>query len=173
MKNIYIFITFFLLFIFHFCIKLRHKIKIKIKINKVINNHQLHNSHHCKPQQFISMTSTPILSITNTSQLAEYCAVIVPCIWTGSFKSHQPLLNPKRHTAFKLFVQKILKATQISCTCIILALYYIQQLRSAYPSIRASIGSEVRLFTTALVLASKYLDDNTFTNKVIYHCQHT
>jgi hypothetical protein len=22
-------------------------------------------------------------------------------------------------------------------------------------------------------LASKYLDDNTFTNKVIYHCQHT
>ncbi|KAI8888398.1 hypothetical protein K501DRAFT_240775 [Backusella circina FSU 941] len=112
------------------------------------------------------MTSTPILSITNTSQLAEYCAVIVPCIWTGSFKSHQqPLLNPKRHTAFKLFVQKILKATQISCTCIILALYYIQQLRTAYPSIRASIGSEVRLFTTALVLANKYLDDNTFTNK--------
>jgi hypothetical protein len=27
------------------------------------------------------------------------------------------------------------------------------------------MGSEVRLFTTALVLANKFLDDNTFTNK--------
>jgi hypothetical protein len=30
------------------------------------------------------------------------------------------------------------------------------------------MGSEVRLFTTALVLANKFLDDNTFTNKVTY-----
>jgi hypothetical protein len=27
------------------------------------------------------------------------------------------------------------------------------------------MGSEVRLFTTALILANKFLDDNTFTNK--------
>lgn len=110
-------------------------------------------------------TSYSILSITNPSQLADFCAVIVPCIWAGSFK--RALLSPKRHAAFKIYVQKILKATQISCTCMILALHYIQRLRTAYPAIRASIGSEVRLFTTALVLANKYLDDNTFTNKVI------
>ncbi|KAI8988887.1 cyclin-domain-containing protein [Pilobolus umbonatus] len=107
-----------------------------------------------------------ILSVSNPSQLAEFCAMIVPCIWAGSLKSNQqPLLSPKRHATFKIFVQKILKATQISCACIILALYYVQRLRSEYPSIRASSGSEVRLFTTALVLANKYLDDNTFTNK--------
>ncbi|GAN11836.1 hypothetical protein MAM1_1073d11447 [Mucor ambiguus] len=108
-------------------------------------------------------TSYSILSITNPSQLADFCAVIIPCIWAGSFK--RALLSPKRHAAFKVYVQKVLKATQISCTCMILALHYIQRLRAAYPSIRASIGSEVRLFTTALVLANKYLDDNTFTNK--------
>ncbi|KAI8640998.1 cyclin-domain-containing protein [Parasitella parasitica] len=107
--------------------------------------------------------SFPILSITNPSQLADFCAVIIPSIWAGSFK--RALLSPKRHTAFKIYVQKVLKATQISCTCMVLALHYIQRLRTAYPSIRASIGSEVRLFTTALVLANKFLDDNTFTNK--------
>jgi hypothetical protein len=106
---------------------------------------------------------TSILSITNPSQLAEFCAVIIPCIWAKSF--NRSLLSPKRHAAFKLYVQKVLKATQISCTCMLLALYYIQRLRIAYPAIHASIGSEVRLFTTALVLANKYLDDNTFTNK--------
>ncbi|KAF7723554.1 hypothetical protein EC973_001843 [Apophysomyces ossiformis] len=74
-------------------------------------------------------------------------------------------MNTARYIAFKSFCQKILKATQISCACIVLALYYIHRLRSAYPAIRASTGSEVRLFTTALVLANKYLDDNTFTNK--------
>jgi hypothetical protein len=111
-----------------------------------------------------------ILTITNPSQLAEFCAMIIPCIWAGSLNSNkQVILSPKRHTAFKLFVQKVLKATQISCTCMILALHYIQRLRTAYPAIRASIGSEVRLFTTALVLANKYLDDNTFTNKVILY----
>ncbi|OAD81343.1 cyclin, partial [Phycomyces blakesleeanus NRRL 1555(-)] len=63
------------------------------------------------------------------------------------------------------FCQQLIKATQISCACIVLALYYVNRLREAYPFVQGSIGSEVRLFTTALVLANKYLDDNTFTNK--------
>lgn len=104
-----------------------------------------------------------LLNITNPIQLAEICATIIPCIWAGTFK--RQLLNAKRHQTFKLFVQKVLKSTQISTSCILLSLYYIYKLRLAYPSIRASIGSEVRLFTTSLVLANKYLDDNTFANK--------
>ncbi|CAO3636149.1 unnamed protein product [Cunninghamella blakesleeana] len=100
-----------------------------------------------------------ILSCTNSQQLADFCTLAIPSIW-GQLK--QPL---KRTVAFKQFCAKLLKATQISCACIVVALYYIHRLRSAYPYIHASIGSEVRLFTTALVLANKYLDDNTFTNK--------
>ncbi|KAI8143622.1 cyclin-domain-containing protein [Fennellomyces sp. T-0311] len=107
--------------------------------------------------------SLTLLSCANSSELADFCALVVPCIWAGSFK--QPILNAKRYATFKMFCQKVLKATQISCACVLLALYYIHRLRSAYPSIRASIGSEVRLFTTALILANKFLDDNTFTNK--------
>ncbi|CAO3634511.1 unnamed protein product [Mucor hiemalis] len=112
----------------------------------------------------MNSTLFDITTLTSTTQLSEFCTVMIPCIWSRSFKTTS-LLSPKRHAAFKLFVRKVLKATQISCTCILLALHYIQRLRAAYPSIRASIGSEVRLFTTALVLANKYLDDNTFTNK--------
>ncbi|CDS09411.1 hypothetical protein LRAMOSA10771 [Lichtheimia ramosa] len=78
---------------------------------------------------------------------------------------HQWSCNTKRHESFKVFCHKVLKATQISSACVLLSLYYIHRLRSAYPAIHASIGSEVRLFTTALILANKFLDDNTFTNK--------
>lgn len=111
---------------------------------------------------------TTLLNITNTSQLSDFCAAMIPCIWAGT----NDLFHPKRHTAFKNYVYKVLKATQLSCTCIIVALYYIQRLRIAYPLIQASMGSEVRLFTTALMLANKFLDDNTFTNKVTCICLH-
>ncbi|KAI8876477.1 hypothetical protein K501DRAFT_262099 [Backusella circina FSU 941] len=102
----------------------------------------------------------PLLSCKSTTELSELVAHMVPKIWMGS-----PFATIDRHTAFKLFCQKLLKATQISTTCVLLALFYIYRLRATYPSIRGSMGSEVRLFTTALVLANKFLDDNTFTNK--------
>ncbi|KAI9299482.1 cyclin-domain-containing protein, partial [Cunninghamella echinulata] len=101
-----------------------------------------------------------ILSCSNSTQLADFCSLAMPNIW-GQLKQ-QPL---KRTVTFKQYCQKLIKATQISCACILVAFYYIHRLRSAYPFIHASIGSEIRLFTTALVLANKYLDDNTFTNK--------
>ncbi|ORX56960.1 hypothetical protein DM01DRAFT_1271828, partial [Hesseltinella vesiculosa] len=99
--------------------------------------------------------NSSFLSCTSSTQLADFCSMAVPAIW-GPFN---------RSLAFKQFCQKIIKATQISCTCIVLSLYYIHRLRSAYPHITASMGSEIRLFTTALVLSNKYLEDNTFTNK--------
>lgn len=102
-------------------------------------------------------------------QLADLCSLVVPSIWAGTFTmphEHQWSCNTKRHESFKVFCHKVLKATQISSACVLLSLYYIHRLRSAYPAIHASIGSEVRLFTTALILANKFLDDNTFTNKV-------
>lgn len=114
--------------------------------------------------------SLTLLSCSSSVELADFCALVVPRIWSGSSYNRQPVLDAKRFNTFRAFCHKLLKATQISCACVVLSLYYIQRLRSAYPSIRASIGSEVRLFTTALILANKFLDDNTFTAKVnAYH----
>ncbi|KAI9361074.1 cyclin-domain-containing protein, partial [Pilaira anomala] len=101
-----------------------------------------------------------ILTCTNPIQLSEFVAHMVPKIWTGS-----SFMTTERSNLFRIFCQNMIKATQISSSCILVALFYIYRLRFAYPSIRGSIGSEVRLFTTALVLANKFLDDNTFTNK--------
>lgn len=111
---------------------------------------------------FFSMKMTlPILSCTNTTQLSEFVSHMVPKIWSGT-----PFTTTQRLNAFRTFCQNTIHATQISSSCILVALFYIYRLRFAYPSIRGSMGSEIRLFTTALVLANKFLDDNTFTNKV-------
>lgn len=112
---------------------------------------------------FLSMNTMPfpILTCTDPIQLSEFVTQMVPKIWTGT-----PFLTSDRSTTFKLFCQNILRTTQISSSCVLIALFYIYRLRFAYPTIRGSAGSEIRLFTTALILANKFLDDNTFTNKV-------
>ncbi|KAI8336165.1 cyclin-domain-containing protein, partial [Chlamydoabsidia padenii] len=116
-----------------------------------------------------------LLSCNDSRQLAELCACLVPHIWSGRaiMESTKPIYassstSLKRSinaNVFKQFCHKIFKHTQISSGCILLALYYLQQLKSIYPTLRGTLGSEFRIFTTALILANKYLDDNTFTNK--------
>ncbi|KAG0256645.1 hypothetical protein BGZ95_005444 [Linnemannia exigua] len=60
---------------------------------------------------------------------------------------------------------QVLSATQLSSSVILLSLKYIQKLLKNNPSIHGQQGSEFRLFTVSLMLANKFLDDNTFTNK--------
>ncbi|KAG0281437.1 hypothetical protein BGZ96_001134 [Linnemannia gamsii] len=70
---------------------------------------------------------------------------------------------------FRKFCLDVLSATLLSPSVILLSLKYIQQLminlkeNNKTPS--TGEGSEFRLFTGALILANKFLDDNTFTNR--------
>ncbi|KAF8741341.1 Cyclin, partial [Rhizoctonia solani] len=66
---------------------------------------------------------------------------------------------------FVSFIADLLATTQVSQSVITLALRYIYTLKQANPSIRGRRGSEYRLAVTALMLANKFLDDNTYTNK--------
>ncbi|KAI8145376.1 hypothetical protein BJV82DRAFT_666639 [Fennellomyces sp. T-0311] len=68
-------------------------------------------------------------------------------------------------SAFKKFSRQILHATQLSESVVMLSLKYIAMLLQKNPNIQGADGSEYRLFTVALMLANKFLDDNTFTNK--------
>ncbi|KAI9027652.1 cyclin-domain-containing protein, partial [Phycomyces nitens] len=68
-------------------------------------------------------------------------------------------------SAFRKFCRQILNATQLSESVIMLSLKYIAMLLQNNPLIQGAEGSEYRLFTVALMLANKFLDDNTFTNK--------
>ncbi|KAK9461219.1 cyclin-domain-containing protein, partial [Lipomyces oligophaga] len=66
---------------------------------------------------------------------------------------------------FRAFVSAILSRTQVSRSVVALALLYIYRLKLKSPAIVGTPGSEYRIFTTGLVLANKFLDDNTYTNK--------
>lgn len=68
--------------------------------------------------------------------------------------------------SFKQFIMNVIKYTQLPATAVSLALYYILRLKRL--SVRPIVGnanSEYRVFSIALMLANKFLDDNTFTNK--------
>lgn len=75
-----------------------------------------------------------------------------------------PLTKPTN--SFKQFIMNVIKHTQLPPTAISLALYYILQLKKCSPKpIIGNANSEYRVFSVALMLANKFLDDNTYTNQ--------
>ncbi|CAG8455557.1 10515_t:CDS:2 [Paraglomus brasilianum] len=76
-----------------------------------------------------------------------------------NFDSCQP------RTQFKKFCRDVVNATQVSHSVIALSLLYIYRMKIKVPPIQGHPGSEFRAFTVALMLANKFLDDNTYTNK--------
>ncbi|KAI8970321.1 cyclin-domain-containing protein [Mycotypha africana] len=83
-----------------------------------------------------------------------------------------PFLHPSAYyyynnasPAFKKFCYQVLTSTQLKESAVYLSLKYIAILLKSNPSIEGAEGSEYRLFIVALMLANKFLDDNTFTNK--------
>jgi hypothetical protein len=70
--------------------------------------------------------------------------------------------------AFRKFVSQILSSTRLPSSTIILALHYLARRTSFMPVSspeRTSSGQVYRLLTVALLLGSKFLDDNTFQNR--------
>ncbi|KAF9129974.1 hypothetical protein BG015_004072, partial [Linnemannia schmuckeri] len=91
----------------------------------------------------------------------------------SSTRTHRRILSEsdivQPRPMFRKFCLDVLSATLLSPSVILLSLKYIQQLminlkeNNKTPS--TGEGSEFRLFTGALILANKFLDDNTFTNR--------
>ncbi|TRM62792.1 cyclin-domain-containing protein [Schizophyllum amplum] len=119
----------------------------------------------------------------NARLIAEKACEMVCWLWFGSDTSPRPedaypspidapftrptsaqvlQLNPS--PIFVQFMQKLLETTQVSHSVIVLSLYYIRRLRT---KARASVqeGSEFRIAVAGLMMANKFLDDNTYTNK--------
>ncbi|KAJ6505541.1 hypothetical protein C8R45DRAFT_817405, partial [Mycena sanguinolenta] len=65
---------------------------------------------------------------------------------------------------FISFTQKLLETTQVSQSVIVLALHYIHRLRQRNAGTPAQPGSEFRVAVAGLMMANKFLDDNTYTN---------
>ncbi|ORZ23272.1 hypothetical protein BCR42DRAFT_132456 [Absidia repens] len=131
-------------------------------------------------QQQVLPPSPPVTpsSMDRLPNLADFAASIVYLMWHArkpSLMATSKLSSPYRHSfsavsgnaspAFKRFCLQVLTATQLSESAVFLALKYIANLLESNPSIEGAEGSEYRLFIVALMLANKFLDDNTFTNK--------
>ncbi|KAF9527892.1 cyclin-domain-containing protein [Crepidotus variabilis] len=67
--------------------------------------------------------------------------------------------------AFVSFLQKLLETTQVSQSVIVLSLHYIHRLKEKNRYMPAQPGSEFRIAVAGLMMANKFLDDNTYTNK--------
>lgn len=72
-------------------------------------------------------------------------------------------LQPKGR--FLRFTRELLGTTQLSTSVITLALIYVYRLKVRHPHLRGREGSEYRVAISALMLANKILDDNTYLNK--------
>lgn len=66
---------------------------------------------------------------------------------------------------FVSFMQKLLETTQVSQSVIVLSLHYIWRLKERNRFTAGLPGSEFRIAVAALMMANKFLDDNTYTNK--------
>ncbi|CAO3607897.1 unnamed protein product [Cunninghamella blakesleeana] len=109
--------------------------------------------------------------------MAEFSSTMVYLMWHLRNPTNPPL-NPNvlhsrpdqtsivgSSSSFRKYCRTILQQTQLSESVILLSLKYISLLLRNNPQLRGAEGSEYRLFTVALMLANKFLDDNTFTNK--------
>ncbi|KAF8798210.1 hypothetical protein BYT27DRAFT_7264816 [Phlegmacium glaucopus] len=66
---------------------------------------------------------------------------------------------------FVQFMQKLLETTQVSQSVMVLSLHYIHRLKERNRFTPAQSGSEFRIAVAGLMMANKFLDDNTYTNK--------
>ncbi|KZT68846.1 hypothetical protein DAEQUDRAFT_727498 [Daedalea quercina L-15889] len=90
-------------------------------------------------------------------------------------QEHSPYIPPSNSTtaslqftvshAFIRFMQKVLETTQVSQSVIVLALHYIYRMKARNRFTTGHPGSEYRVAIAALMMANKFVDDNTYTNK--------
>ncbi len=76
--------------------------------------------------------------------------------------------EPPVHSDFRKYVSQILSSTRLPSSTILLGLHYLAErmtLLSNSGRYNHGSGQVYRMLTTALVLGSKFLDDNTFQNR--------
>ncbi|KAG1146029.1 hypothetical protein G6F37_003595 [Rhizopus arrhizus] len=127
---------------------------------KEVNTRLLQSLHAQQRKEPIPSATDAKPNVTmSIAEIADFSSTIVYLIWHARRQSVMDL-----HSSSKAG-QQILNATQLSESVVLLSLKYIAILLQNSPHIQGADGSEYRLFTVALMLANKFLDDNTFTNK--------
>lgn len=91
--------------------------------------------------------------------LSPYCVAEVDV--TRSF--HHSMQSPP---SFRKWVHQVLSATRLPSATILLSLHYLNERVAHFPETVSSSENQIyRLLAVALILGSKFLDDNTFINR--------
>ncbi|PVU92509.1 hypothetical protein BB561_003775 [Smittium simulii] len=93
---------------------------------------------------------------------AELVSRVITAFFGASLQKY-----PDYIMRFQKFCLSIFTSTQVSTSAIFLALLYFKRLYQSpnFSQAAEKIGSEFSMFSVSLMLASKYLDDNTFATK--------
>ncbi|KAI8896609.1 hypothetical protein BC833DRAFT_596905 [Globomyces pollinis-pini] len=75
-----------------------------------------------------------------------------------------PSSSFKNPIALQPFLTNIMNRTRINTLTLITAFYYLDRLKQRHPNCKGSPGAGHRLFLAAILIASKYLYDDTFDN---------
>ncbi|KAI0045731.1 hypothetical protein FA95DRAFT_1521155 [Auriscalpium vulgare] len=116
--------------------------------------------------------------------LAEKTCEMICYLWFSKSSNPSPAINhspplsyfPHRNSktawlqfnvssVFVHFMQKLLQTTQLSQSVIVLSLHYVYRLKERNSGTIPHPGSEFRVAVAALMMANKFVDDNTYTNK--------
>ncbi|KAI8800562.1 hypothetical protein BJ742DRAFT_653890, partial [Cladochytrium replicatum] len=74
------------------------------------------------------------------------------------------LNNGDRDTAFVSFATELMGRTQVQGAMVVICMMFLDKLWQKSKGVKLGRGSEYRLFTTALMLANKVMDDHRFPN---------
>ncbi|KAI8927536.1 hypothetical protein BC831DRAFT_412849, partial [Entophlyctis helioformis] len=113
----------------------------------------------------IALSKTVLTPNVLSPYLPAFIATLSYSIWHGrSFAEMSATPTPGlKHYA--RFTMDILRATGLSFSVVLLSLKFIYRLKTRRPELKGAEGSECRLLVCALMLAMKYLMDNTYSNK--------
>ncbi|KAF8735772.1 hypothetical protein AX14_001491 [Amanita brunnescens Koide BX004] len=145
---------------------------------------ELRHPEHLEPPAPAHLVDWIDASRTRSSQfIAEKTCEMICYLWFASPSTEQAYPSPSnsphfmsRSTppsplqlaitqTFVQFMRKLLETTQVSQSVIVLSLHYIYNLRGKNRFTPAQPGSEFRIAVAGLMMANKFLDDNTYTNK--------
>ncbi|KAI0307452.1 cyclin-domain-containing protein [Multifurca ochricompacta] len=124
------------------------------------------NDPRPRPSQYTAENTCEMICYLWFSQSSNLSPVSTP--------PSQPFIpfNPKTarlqfsvSSVFVHFMQKLLQTTQLSQSVIVLSLHYVYRLKERNSGTVAHPGSEFRVTVAALMMANKFVDDNTYTNK--------
>ncbi|KAJ2144139.1 hypothetical protein IW136_001449 [Coemansia sp. RSA 678] len=104
-------------------------------------------------------------STLSNEQLAMVATRAFAKLWMP--RSPREALQP-----FQSFCCELLRSTQIAVPIVMLALLYVHKFKLRFPGLSGGCGSEYRMFVVALMLASKFLEDNTFTTQTWSEVSH-